>query len=275
MAVGHQHGAARVFAIHRQGQFFRQQHRAFGRQRAAGVQPGDFAAGHRRRLRRLLLHAAQHRRQPRRFIQRGGERDVALRRTADCAPNSATTGLPSAFISSITRWRTSGAGGLDTNASTRLCGSAASMRSALMALMPPISPSNPARRGQWRRCPACRGNLRNKLLNAGAGGATTPIDPAGATLANASGAPAMAVPQSGPISPRSRALVFSATSCATLTLSENIITLQPSSSALFASSAAYSPAIEISARLAAASASAVRQLRARSSFYRPLPAQSP
>ena len=99
---------------------------------------------------------------------------------------------------------------------------------------------------------------------------TTPIDPAGATLANASGAPAMqAVPQSGPItiSPRSRALVFSATSCATLTLSENIITLQPSSSALSASSAAYSPAIEISARLAAGSfCLAVRQLRARSSF---------
>ncbi len=104
---------------------------------------------------------------------------------------------------------------------------------------------------------------------------TTPMDPAGATLANASGAPAMqAVPQSGPItiSPRSRALVFSATSCAGLTLSENIITLQPSSSARSANSAAYSPAIEISARLAAGSfCRAVRQLRARSSFLPPWP----
>ncbi|MNF07153.1 hypothetical protein D3C80_2072710 [compost metagenome] len=61
-----------------------------------------------------------------------------------------------------------------------------------------------------------------------------PIMHLGATLAKASGAPAiLAVPQSGPITirPLSRALVFSATSCSTLTLSENIITLQPSSSA--------------------------------------------
>ena len=79
-----------------------------------------------------------------------------------------------------------------------------------------------------------------------------PISPRGTTLAKASGAPAMsAVPQSGPMtsSPRSFARRFSATSSSMETLSENIMTLSPRSSALRASCAANSPGTEMSARL--------------------------
>src|SRR6266567_4521530 len=84
-----------------------------------------------------------------------------------------------------------------------------------------------------------------------------PIAPRRTILAKARGTPLMiAVPQSGPItsSSRSRAKCFNAISSSSETLSLNNITLSPSRSAFIASAAAYSPGVEINAKLAAGAA---------------------
>ena len=183
---------------------------------------------------------------------------TTLARSTECASaprKQATTGLPVAAARSRTRAATSGAGGLETRRMTRVSESAASSAIACNIEAPPISERKsrpPVPRACDTPTPA-RPSSEVTCCIPVPDAPTTPTGPRCTTLAKPSGTPlTIAVPQSGPItsSPRCAASRLSMTSSATLTLSLKSMTCRPSRNALSASAAAYSPGVDMRARLA-------------------------
>ncbi|MGI5168778.1 hypothetical protein ACQEU3_30965 [Spirillospora sp. CA-253888] len=205
-------------------------------------------------------------------------RSTAWVRSSSPGPGSAnTTGVSSRRAASRTRSATRGAGGLDTSTISPVAGSASSAFSAVSADRPltsgdrsrPPTPSTcetPVPAASSRHITCCA-----PVPEA----ATTPTGPGRTALANPRPAPpTTAVPQSGPITirPRRAAVSFSATSCATGTLSLKIITLSPASSASIASGNTCGPGTDTSATVASARAAADATVRGGASApVRPAP----
>ena len=177
--------------------------------------------------------------------------------SAAAAPRKqAITGLPAgARARQHACRRLRGAGGLETSTMTRVPGSAASSSIARSIVAPPTSALQVASAGAERvryadarpdrraRSPAAAPCPRRRRRRSG------PCAPR--WRSRAARRRRSTVPQSGPItsSPRASDSRLSSISSARLTLSLNSITFRPSRSALSASAAAYSPGVEMSARV--------------------------
>jgi hypothetical protein len=159
--------------------------------------------------------------------------------------------VPSPSAYAVSSRATSGAGGFETSTTSSTDGSRSSRSSAVRVARPPTSaersrPPTPyavvTPTPAWsRRASSCWQPVPDA--------ATMPTGPGATTLAKPSPSPSTtAVPQSGPITSRSRAAayVLSATSCSSGTLSLNTITSLPASSASIASTAALAPGTETS-----------------------------
>ena len=169
-----------------------------------------------------------------------------------------TQGLPITATLSRTRTATSRAGGFEISTMVFVAASRPSASSASKVDRAPTraSRSRPPTPMPWDTPAPARANKHETSCKPVPEAETMPTLPRGTALANAMGTPAIsAVPQSGPIKsrPRSWAKPLRLTSSSIETLSENMSTCSPRSSAARASPAAYSPGREIRTKFASGS----------------------